>query len=261
MVCSPRVGGKQAMEQRGFSARHAWDNAFWLGFVATSWLAVIMGFLAPVAGRLAGKAPYAAPPILVAHVFVYIGWMCLLTLQVLLVNRGRVAWHRKIGMAGMVLAVLVVLTGLDAEIYSQRFWARTDPENVRFFTFPVYVVLSFGTCALLAYRARRVPATHKRLIFLATAMIMGGPYQRWWGHTIDSFTGTGPFNTWAHLYTGTNLLMLVAAGYDRLTRGAVHPVLRIGIPLVVAGQLVAIAIWYSDWWPHFVRHILSIPTP
>lgn len=249
------------MGQRAFAARHAWDNAFWLGYVATSWLAVTMGFWSPVSERMAGKAPYAAPPILVAHVFVYIGWMGLLTLQVLLVNRGRVDWHRKIGMAGMALAILVVLTGLDAEIFSQRFWARTDPENVRFLTFPVYVVLSFSICALLAYRARRVPAAHKRLIFLATAMIMGGPYQRWWGHAIDSFTGKGPFNSWAHLYTGTNVLMLVAAGYDRVTRGTVHPVFRFGIPLVLLGQVLAIATWYSDWWPLFVRHILDIPAP
>lgn len=249
------------MEKSSFAARHSLDNGFWLVFVATSWLAVAMGFWAPVAERYAGKAPYVAPLILVVHVFVYFAWLVLLSLQVLLINRGRTDWHRKTGIAGMALAVLVVATGLGAEIYSQRFWAQTDPENVRFFTFPLYVLIVFAICTLLAFRARRVPATHKRLIYFATAAIMGGPYQRWWGPAIDSFTGTGPFNSWAHLFTGMNVLLLVAAGYDHLTRTAVHAVFRIGIPVAVAGQVVMILIWYSAWWPGLARSALAIPTP
>jgi uncharacterized membrane protein YozB (DUF420 family) len=249
------------MEKIGFAARHKWDNAFWLAFIATSWLAVAMGFFPPVVERMAGKAPYVAPPILVAHVFVYAGWLVLLTTQVLLINRRRIDWHRRLGIAGMGMAVLVVVTGIAAEVFSQRFWAHTDPENVRFFTFPVFVVLAFAVCTFQAFRMRREPAAHKRLIYLGTAAIMGGPYQRWWGAAIDTVTGTGPFNTWAHLYTGMNVLMLAAVGYDLATRSAVHRVLRLGVPLLVAGQVAAVVIWYTGWWPPLVRAVLDIPTP
>ena len=65
------------MEKSSFAARHSLDNGFWLVFVATSWLAVAMGFWAPVAERYAGKAPYVAPLILVVHVFVYFAWLVL----------------------------------------------------------------------------------------------------------------------------------------------------------------------------------------
>lgn len=249
------------MDTAKFAARHRWDNAFWLAFLATSWLAIAMGFSPPIAQRFAGKAPYVAPPILVAHVFVYFGWMVLLTLQALLINRRRIDWHRTVGMAGAVLAVLVFATGLGAEVYSQRFWAQTDPENVRFFTFPLYVLIAFGICAVLAIRARKEPPTHKRLMFLATSAIMGGPYQRWWGPAIDTVTGKGPFNSWAHLYVGMNVLLLAGAGYDFATRGSMHRVFRIGIPLLVGGQIGAIFIWYSDWWPPLVRAVLGIPAP
>ena len=246
------------MEKTGFAARHKWDDAFWIAFVVTSWLAVAMGFVPPVMERYAGQAPYVAPPILVAHVFVYAAWLVMLSVQVALINRHRVEWHRRIGIGGMVLSVLVVATGLGAEIYSQRFWAQTDPENVRFFTFPLYVLIAFGVCTALAYRARRMPATHKRLIYLGAAAIMSGPYQRWWGDGIDRLTGTGPFNTWAHLFTGMNVLMLASAGYDLATRGKLHPVLRIAIPILVVGQIAAVLIWYSDWWPPLVRSALGI---
>lgn len=249
------------MDKTGFAARHRWDNAFWLGFVAISWLAATMGFWSPVMDRYAGKAPYVAPTILVAHVFVYVGWLVLLTLQASLVNRRKIEWHRNVGIAGMGLAILVVATGTGAEIYSQRFWAQSDPENVRFFTFPIFVLIVFAICAALAFRARRVSAAHKRLIYLATTAIMSGPYQRWWGGAIDSLTGTGPFNTWAHYYTGINVFLLVGAGYDLATRGKVHRVFRIAIPLLVAAQIIAVAIWYSTWWPPLARTALGIAAP
>ncbi|PKB14657.1 hypothetical protein B0I00_2255 [Novosphingobium kunmingense] len=249
------------MEATGFASRHRWDSAFWLLFAATSWLAVAMGFSEPVRQRFAGEAPYVAPPILVAHVFVYFGWLVLLSLQVSLIARRRPDLHGIVGVAGAMLAVLVVITGFGAEVYSQRFWAQTDPENVRFFTFPLYVLIAFAICAALAIRARADSPSHKRLMFMATTAIMGGPYQRWWGGGLDAVTGTGPFNTWVHYYFAVNLLLAIAALYDRVTRGAVHRVLRIGIPLLVAGQVVAVAVWYSDWWPPFTRAALGIATP
>lgn len=249
------------MEKAGFAARHRWDTRFWVLFVATSWLAVAMGFFEPVAQRYAGEAPYAAPPILQLHVFVYFGWLVLLTLQVGLVARGRTDLHRRVGIAGALLAVLVVATGFGAEVYSQRFWARTDPENVRFFTFPLYTVIVFGICAAFAIASRSNPPAHKRLMFMATTAIMGGPYQRWWGDGLDALTGTGPFNTWVHFYFAINLLVGLAALYDVVTRGTVHRVFKIGSPLLFAAQIAATMIWYSDWWPPFVRAALSIPAP
>ncbi|WP_296677062.1 hypothetical protein [Novosphingobium sp.] len=249
------------MQKTGFQERHQWDSAFWLAFVASSWLAVAMGFGEPIAERYAGQAPYAAPPILVVHVFVYFGWLLLLTLQVSLVNRGRPDLHRLAGMGGALLAVLVIATGLGAEIYSQRFWAKTDSENVRFFTFPLYVLIAFAACSFLAIRDRGDSPRHKRLMYLATAAVMGGPYQRWWGSAIDTFTGTGPFNSWAHLYSGMNALLIAAACYDWLTRGMVHRVLRNGILLLVTGQIAAMLLWYSDWWPHVTRTALGIAEP
>jgi hypothetical protein len=242
-----------------FAVRHRWDSRFWAVFLATSWLAIAIGFWHPIEQRFFGSPDYAAPPVLVLHVWTYFGWMMLLTIQAILIGQGQVGVHRKIGLAGAVLAVAVVGTGLGAEIFSQRFWARTDPGNVRFFTFPLYVLLAFAICAFLAIRARRNPPVHKRLILMATIAVMGGPYMRWWGATIDRFTGAGPFNTWAHHYVGMDVLLIAAALYDRATRGTVHPVYRAAIPLLLAGQVAANLIWHSDWWPPLVRHALGIP--
>ena len=185
-----------------FAARHPWDDRFWAVFLATSWLAIAMGFWGPIARRFGGHANYEAPLILILHVWTYFGWMVLLTIQALLINRRQVGLHRKLGFAGAALAVLVAGSGLFAEVFSQRFWARHDPENVRFFTFSLFVIIAFSVCAFLAIRARGNPPAHKRLMLLATIAVLDGPYQRWWGATIDRMTGSGAFNTWAHLLSG-----------------------------------------------------------
>lgn len=247
------------MEKVSFTARHPWDGRFWLIFLATSWLAIAEGFWGPITRRFTGHSEYDAPLILVLHVWVYFGWMVLLTVQTQLVSRARVDLHRLVGLAGAALAAMVAASGLFAEVFSQRFYARTDPENVRFFTFPLYVVIAFAICAFLAIRARGNPPAHKRLMLMATIAVMGGPYQRWWGKTIDQVTGSGAFNTWAHLYVGMDVLLIAAALYDSATRGSVHRVYRIGIPLLVAGQIAANLIWHSHWWPPLVRQVLGIP--
>jgi hypothetical protein len=239
--------------------RHPWDNRFWLLFLATSWLAIAMGFWHPIEMRFAGQADYEAPLVLVVHVWTYFGWMVLLTSQALLIHQGRTDLHRTLGVAGAALAFFVAATGLGAEIFSQRFWARQDPENVRFFTFPLYVVIAFSVCALLAIRSRYDSPAHKRLMLLATCAVLGGPYQRWWGAAIDRMTGSGAFNTWAHHYVGMDVLLAVAAGYDFATRGSLHRVYRIGIPLLIGGQIVANLVWHSHWWPPLVRQLLGIP--
>jgi FtsH-binding integral membrane protein len=246
------------MAKGTFAARHPWDNRFWLVFLATSWLAIAIGFWNPIAQRFFGQPDYDAPWALVIHVWTVFGWMVLLTIQALLVNQRRIDWHRKLGMAGALLAPFVAISGYLAEVFSQRYWALQDPENVRFFTFPIYTLIVFSVCALLAILTRRDPAAHKRLIFLATSAVMGGPYQRWWGGSIDSLTGTGPFNTWAHYYAGLVVLFVAAVIYDLATRGDLHRVFRIGIPVLLAGQVLANLVWHSHWWPPLVRRLLDI---
>lgn len=247
------------MDKATFADRHRWDNWFWAAFLVTGWLAIVVGFWPPIVQRFTGQASYAAPPILIGHVWIFFGWVVLLTVQVLLINRRRADLHRRLGLAGAVLAVLVVATGLGAEIHSQRFWAKVDPENVRFFTFPLYTMVVFAVCSALAIRARRRPDSHKRLILLATCAVMAVPYMRSWGSLINRLTGSGVFNSWAQHYLVLDLVLATIVLFDLATRASVHRVYRFGIPLMLAGQMAATWIWHTDWWPELARRALSIP--
>ena len=51
-------------------------------------------------------------------------------------------------------------------------------------------------------------------------------------------------------YTGTNLLLLVAVGYDLLTRKMVHSVYAIGVPALLLAELIVSWIYHArDWLP------------
>ncbi len=174
-----------------FRLSHAWDRNFFLAFVAACWLGVLMGFGPSVTERLQGQADYAAPFFLHVHAAAFVGWLLLLTTQATLIRVGRVSTHQATGMIGVALVPVMLITALVSEVYSQRFYADRDPENLKFFIIPLYYVVVFGILAGSALLFRRDPPAHKRLILLATAVIVGAAYTRWWGEGLPPWPAPG----------------------------------------------------------------------
>ena len=246
------------MDKPAFSAWHRWDRSYHLLFVVAAWVAVLMGFYPSVALRYAGRADYPAPVILQMHVFTFAAWLCLLTIQMVLVRGRHLGLHRKLGMAGAAMIPVLVFTGIGAEIHSQTFYAATDPENPRFFIIPIAEMVLFVGFATLAIMRRGDLLAHKRLILLATTILLPAAYNRWWGPAIDTLLDQGYWWLIIRFFGGPNLLMVIAVLYDRITRGRVHPVLAQGVPLAFATELATAVIYYSDWWPGLVRQLLKI---
>ena len=63
---------------------------------------------------------------------------------------------------------------------------------------------------------------------------------------------------WLSNYAGVLVLFAAAMGYDLATRGSVHPVHRVAIPLLVCMQLLAVALGQSQAWPDLGRRLLGI---
>jgi hypothetical protein len=241
-----------------FAAWHRRDRSFALAFVVVAWVSVFFGFYPSVSARWNGTADYVAPLILQAHVFAFAGWLGLLTIQVLLIRTGRLSWHRTLGVVGALLIPILIVTGLGAEIYSQRFYSPDNAENLRFFAVPVMTMLSFAVAASLAVWWRADAAAHKRLIMLATALVLIAAYTRWWGGAIGTVLGDTFFGTLVVNAIGPDLIIAAMIAYDLATRGRVHRVLAIGAPLVVAGQIAQTFAYHSDWWPRLVRWLIGI---
>jgi hypothetical protein len=234
--------------RRRFLAFHKWDRNFFLGFLAFCWLGVLMGFVPAAAKRYAGHADYPAPLILKLHAVAFSAWMVLLTAQIALIRVRRPQLHMKLGMIGVGLVPVMAATGFFAEVYSQRFRFAHPPNSQAFFIIPIYYVIAFSALASAALAMRKDPPAHKRLILLATSIIVGAAYGRWWGTGLYNLFGDGLLGVLVYTYAGADLILAAALAYDWRTRGRIHPVYEIAVPAILAGQIATSFIYHSPKW-------------
>jgi hypothetical protein len=246
---------KMTGSERKFEAWHRFDRNFFLAFVGCAWVAIAFGFAHSVKERFLGTPDYEAPWVLVIHVWSFVAWMTILTLQIGLVRFRRLDLHRFLGPMILALIPVMVVSAIATEIHSERFYAVKDPEEYRFFIIPLATVVLFTITACGAFLLRGNPPAHKRMILLATSAILSAATFRWWGAAIYKAFG---YNAWLMSdWLGPTLLILGATLYDKLTRGRVHKVLAIGVPLYLIVFAASIAIYWSDWWLAFVQHMFA----
>lgn len=161
-----------------FAAFHRTDHNFFLLFLIVCWLGVLMGFAPAVTKRMAGEAQYAAPLILQIHAFAFAGWLALLTIQIVLVRRLRTHQHKLLGLAGFALLPLMLVSGYVSEIFEQRLRFDHGKSDFPFFIIPIFDLVAFGMLASIALLIRKNPPAHKRMILLATTVIVGAAYAR-----------------------------------------------------------------------------------
>lgn len=243
--------------QRRFLAYHKHDRSFFLLFLGLCWLGVLMGFVPAVMKRHAGHADYPAPLILEIHAVAFSAWMILLTVQIALIRTRRPLVHMRLGFVGMALVPLMSVTGFLAEVYSQNFRFRHPPNSQAFFIIAIYYVVAFTILASLALAVRKNPGAHKRLILLATSVIVGAAYGRWWGTPIYNVVGDGFVGMIANTYAGAEMLMLVAVAYDLWTRGRLHRVYELAVPAILLGQLATSFIYHSPRWLPIARLVIN----
>jgi len=174
-----------------------------------------------------------------AHGLVFSAWILLFTTQVCLVGGGRRDLHRRLGVAGGVLAVLMVVVGLAVALAAARrdIAAGEADRALGFLIIPLGDILAFVVLvtSALVLRARR--ETHRRLMLLATLAILLAAIGR-----IPWLGGTGGIIAY--------FIALLAAApvHDWLTHGRPHPVSLWGGIGVFAFALGRFLSQDSAWW-------------
>jgi FtsH-binding integral membrane protein len=221
------------------------DRIFFCGMAILILATTFVGFARTyfLAGMFRAHLP---SPILHIHGVVFSLWILLLISQTTLVAAHRTDIHRKLGLAGFGLAALMLIFGFLAATnsLSRNFAPPGFPFGaLTFYVVPLTDIFIFGVLAFFAYRARRNPAAHKRLIMIATFGIMDAP------------TGRPPFaaiTAAPHmdaLFCTIFLLVLVA--YDLWSLRKVHrATIWAGIFMIVAEQ-IRIPIGMTGAWQSF----------
>jgi hypothetical protein len=251
---SLRVPGR---EVRHFASYHKWDRDFFLLWVALIWLGVSVGFGRQIAEQV--ETHQSAPPhIVFVHAAVFIGWLLLLTVQVLLVRSRRVNIHRRLGIAGMVLAVLVVMLGAAVALTMARLRFGAHGTVPPILSFQLAEMLGFTGLSGAAFLLTRQPAAHKRLILLATLYISGAGFARllgWdgvplpWLFDVRGGASLGHFwPDWAAFSLANDVLILGLGVYDWITRRRLHPAYIAGAAYIAVLQLTAVALMVDPLW-------------
>ena len=245
-------------ERPRFLAYHKWDRNFYLAFLAASWLGVLMGFVPAAAKRFAGHASYPAPLILEIHAFAFTAWMVLLTAQIGLIRTRHPKLHMKLGLVAIALIPIMAISSSLSELYGQRFrLVHQPPGDLPFLIIAIFDVVLFTVLACAALVARKDPATHKRLILLATTIIVGAAYGRWWGTPLYDLFGEGYLGLLIYTFAGTDLLLAGAVGYDLLTRKQVHPVYQVAIPVILAAEIATTIVYHAPGWLPIARTLIG----
>src|SRR5580704_16650755 len=227
-----------------------YDNLFVSGMVALLLATVLFGFARTyfLAGMF--RAPLANN-LLHVHGAVFTCWMVLLIVQTSLISAHRVDIHRKLGLVGFGLACVMVGLGVLAasDALSRNVAPIPHLDAKTFYTIPMGGMLIFSTLIFFAYRMRRNPAAHKRLILIATIAIMDAAIDRWPLAFVHH-------NHVSELFNYSFLLFIVL--YDLWSAGKVQQVTVWASLFVIVFQQLRLPVGHTSTWQAFATWVQSL---
>ena len=178
------------------------------------------------------------------HGWIWTAWFGLFLAQTSLIDAGNVHLHRRVGIGGAALAILMVLYGLF--ILYVRIMEYHDPArdlDLGFTTALVWANLNlltaFAVFASLGFYFRRRAETHKRLMLLATFSMMGQPLGRLARFEALQFSSSQFWNELVYGLGGLLFLFLTLIAYDLVKRGRPHPASILGPPLTIVATFIS----------------------
>jgi hypothetical protein len=199
------------------------------------------------------KAWFDTPPLTVRlhlHGLALTLWLAVFVAQAKLVSAGQLSLHKRLGIAGAVLAGLVVVTSYAAAIEAARL--NGDHGGItaadRLYS-GLLVVTMFGVLVALGIAFRKRREIHKRLMLLAMLSILGPGITR----AVALFAGHGIRDPHIPVMSG---LLLVALLHDWRVRGRAHWVWVVGGPLVIGLQWTRRLVGGSDVWAQIANWLI-----
>jgi hypothetical protein len=243
--------------KRPFAINHPWDHNFFLLYVVLIWAAILAGFVPEIVRHYLNGAP-PRPWMVRLHGAAFVGWLVLLTTQVLLIRKRKVRLHRRIGVAGAVLAPLMVLLGIGAALTDQSRDLGTPQGDPGGFGGQLIDMIEFGGLVIAAISSRNRPPVHKRLILLATLSIVDAGFARVAADPLFAVLGTGIWQFWVAIFSGSAVLIIGIGVYDWITRRRLLPAYVLGALWIFTGQITASWLYYNAGWKSIATTIIRM---
>jgi hypothetical protein len=234
------------------------ERMFFTGMALAMALAVFVGF-APtyyLAALNDARTPILTPSVHI-HGALSTAWILLLIVQTRLIAAGRHDIHRLAGLAGALVGMAILVSGIFVALNSgRRVHTETSADTLVFLIFPLTTVCLFAVFVTLGVLNRRRPDVHKRLMLLATANLIVPALARLSTQATAAMGLAGPKG----VVGGVLLLNVFLAGlviYDLTTRGRLHPVTLWGVGFIVLSEPLRFVIGFSAPWQAFARMLMG----
>lgn len=230
------------------------DRLFYGGIAIAMGLTVLGGFARTYYGPITIGGPRATlsggpwTAVVHAHAATFTAWVLLFIVQTALVASRRVAVHRRLGIAGAILAAaMVVAGGLTAIEGAARGGAPPGGDPLAFLVVPLFDLVLFSGFIIAALTLRRNKEAHKRLMLLAYVSIIAAATAR-----LPGVLPLGP-----PAFFGMALMFVVAGViYDFVSRGRVHPVYKWGGTLLLISVPLRLAVSSTPMWRSFAEWLV-----
>ena len=255
----------------GTPRAHAVDRWIFV-FMAVWFIAIVLaGFIPDSLMKIEMVKTGARPPfplVLHMHAVLMGAFMLLLLGQAWLMATGRNALHMRLGLASLVVAPLLVIVGfvLVPTMYHQVWQgAQSAPPEMReqlqgvvrvvenIMLLQIRIGILFPLFLAIALLARsRDAGTHKRMMFLATAMALPAGIDRitWIPHTMPA----SPLSV--DLYTLAAISPMLV--WDVVRNRSVHRSYWIALALYLPFAVAVHALWGTEWWHQTARQLMGV---
>jgi hypothetical protein len=226
------------------------EGRFYIAMAIVSLLIALAGFGPAAVDSASRTAPLTLA--VAAHGAVFTAWLVLFLTQALMVARGDLARHRRLGYVAVALAIMMVVSGYTTAITMARRGhdlsgdlIQSGDDPLVLLVFQLGDLLSFAVLVGAAVWYRRRPDVHKRLMLLAT---VGALLPAALAHIVGHWSFLRSLSVPIIVVP---LVALLSAGavHDRLCGRRIHPVsLWVALALFVWANVRAVVIGPSAAW-------------
>lgn len=225
------------------------ERVFFGGMSLLICAVVFIGFFATYFGAGVLRAPLPSP-VLHIHGALFTLWIIVYLVQTALISAGRVLWHRTLGIFAFCLTPLMFVLGVVAALDALRRKVSIGPlDPAVSLAIPLLGIVAFAILIAASWSTRRDPASHKRLILLATVGLADAALGRFpWDRL-----GLSPA---AGAVVGLGVLIALLVGYDLYSLRRLHRSTLWAAPFTFAVGSLSVPVGMTPGW-HAVAAFLE----
>ncbi|HEY2660095.1 MAG TPA: hypothetical protein VGI79_10260 [Caulobacteraceae bacterium] len=231
-------------------------------WMSAAFILIAFGGFVPTYWAKLASGTFTGHPITQIHGALFFSWTLFYFFQTWLVASGRTLDHRTWGVAGVSLATAMGITIVLAAINAIKVGEAIGMGDAarRFSVVPLTALVVFTGLFAAAICNTKRPEVHKRLMILLMIPLMHAATARIFMTLFSPPGAVGPPPVIVAVPPGLLVCVLgvAAMAYDWRTRGRVHPVYLIGVPLMALYIVALVPIGNSAPWMAIAKAVESL---